>query len=222
MSFVDFLQEAEINISNGRVTINLIDLFPMTRKGFVDFYYLDLLLSIYIRINGLSGEGYLIVLDSLLKKHLKSTKDKLTLPEIIHYFRNGTIFIKPIDDKGLLLIETVTMCDDFFDDNFYFGLSLDKPNLIKALATHPKINKLNIAVLSQDTKQVEKIILIFDPRVNSNEAYLLSLNKSNDVITKLLKDNIIIRVLLHKRLLRNFFGNSSLVNDMYNLMVELI
>lgn len=110
--------------------------------------------------------------------------------------------------------DTIKSCD------LYVLMRESKPGVDSTIYTllknHPKINKLHTSIVFDDYETIEKLSRSNDLRANNYRCYTLAKNRGDEHIITLVKDNILLRLLLHKEILSKY----SIV-DVYSLMCKM-
>ena len=225
---VQLFNTVELNIYDGENFINLMDLFPLMKKGICNVRGAAAIILIYISYSRFHSPINSVVLD----KYQEYNNLGLVF-EIMFEIREESKKINHIEEMPVIseectinnlleFSETIFTTCDFYSTMKKLSKNRYGECIVYSIRTHPKANKLCFNVMLSSFMDIEKLLLTYDPRCNNYKAYILALERGNNNITTMVEDNIITRTLLYLEILRRFIDYEDLVKSIYNLMVKLL
>jgi hypothetical protein len=241
-----FLTNLQLNLYDEDDALDLMDLFPLAKKGIISSQTIQRLLTLYAVFQGLIV-GQNITINEPLRKCMRMGACKTI--NILHF----NAFMGMIFDTSSTKIGTETdiytglvkenwisgcICSmtkllEASNFNLYRFIRLMKSTIhhqkkknkanavldctINILTNHPRINKLYVSISSGDMESVSNQLNCTSSINNRFKAYKLAASAGNTIITNLVRNNIIYRLLFYKELLANFLG----ITDIYLLIVDM-
>lgn len=103
--------------------------------------------------------------------------------------------IREIMEQGLQSADIYSLVDFAISNRYNHP---EDEEAIRRIIQLPGLNLLLIAIIFNDVSSVERNITLFDPRNNKHKAYFLAVDKGNEQIINILKNNIIYRNFLEQ------------------------
>ena len=223
-----FLKNMEVNLSDGNVNINLMDLFPNLRNGFFSITTFVSLLYLYCNYNKACGGSSAITMDKPMKRCFGKTPldqvEVTTLSDLMGIVRNKTFIYfggvgdRIMEEKDMALYLGTDKLADNNDVYFFIEVVKEYPNkeLYNLLKAHPKVNKLHYSIVFDGYGTIKELLQFNDPRSNNYRSYRLAKERKDLDTTKLIVDSIILRTLLHKEVLTKYN-----LSDIYSSMLMM-
>lgn len=232
-NFINFLNEAKINIYDKGVSINILDLFsfeqirPSTGN-------ICSLLRTYIRFNCDNNE-ISFVPDMLMLKYFgerlpKYFNDRVStrrLKELIEQETTIDNSIEPVSESCSQLTAILQCLFSYpknkskYRDIFKFILTIKiktyEKEFCNLLIDHPSINKLCFSIILNDNNKVQEHIERYNPCSNHFRAYRL-IKPIKQEIKKCVLNKIISLLLLYKKVLQETGCNDDIIQYVIRLL----